>query len=150
MIGRTVDLTGQRLGTCEAVSETGNSDAQGSRIWRFRCTCCDRSYFLSVSEFRRHERLGKTIRCYCPKYREFIKARGVRHPRRCGMCKSTEHVSRDCDLRVGLKYCRLCCSMAHRVVGARCRECGLAFRELPPVKLEIVRGSPAARCLEVA
>lgn len=65
----------------------------------------------------------------------------------CSHCKEIGHTRQFCSKRLAEQEgkprrawfgCSLCCRMAHRVSGARCRECGLAYAperlEFDPVK----------------
>lgn len=51
------------------------------------------------------------------------KSRAIGRQMRCEECATTARRGRSS------RFCPLCCGLPHRVVGATCRHCGLAFRE---------------------
>jgi hypothetical protein len=130
------DLVGEVVGTyrCEELAE-GRS-ANGSRYWLFRCSC-GRTRQISTTDVRELQKAGKRPRCYCPEYREFIAREGIVYPRRCGLCKATDHRIADCPKRTPARWCNDCAGMPWRVRGIKCRGCGLRHRAEPAVELDV-------------
>ncbi len=138
-VGR-VDITGERIGTWTAVRPTGEScPCSGSRVWLLRCDC-GAIRDTALSAFRSYQRAGKGYRCSC---------KTVRPPR-------IERPSRKPSIveprrRRSERFCDSCCGQSWRVVGIKCRECGLRYCDQPPIVLPIPElSSSMARALEFA
>ncbi len=156
MTRHVANLTGELCGTYRCVEPTGKPDPiDHSRVWLLRCTC-GRELFMPLSRIRRYQKHNLYPRCFCPHYAAAAVNRGKRlpdnRPRRCSGCSGTDHKYKDCPKRKPSKFCWRCCDMTFRVVGPKCRSCGLVYAPEAPVELDVegARASSIARCAEVA
>jgi hypothetical protein len=64
--------------------------------------------------------------------------------RLCHHCDTASHYSVNCPSIEKAKVCKVCCSLSWRVVGPRCKHCGLLYAAEAPVELDVHSRRPFA------
>lgn len=64
--------------------------------------------------------------------------------RKCGLCRKSGHLTAECSLKKQphQKVCPVCANLPHRVLGPKCRACGLRYANEEPVTLAYIASLP--------
>lgn len=134
-----VNLTGEKAGVWIAIRPTGETDTvTTSKIWLIRCENCGVERHVSLSVFRAYQRQNRGYRCSCMTDFSLKRPKPV-----------VERAERSAEPRKQSRVCDRCAGLSWRVVGPKCRDCGLRFQDLPPVELEFRSGvSQMQQCID--
>jgi hypothetical protein len=123
------DLSGTTFGKCEILERLPGRDEYELPTWRARHHC---GFEQTLSSKQLSSCRSKACEPKC----ESCGTRAALSE--CGLCRQMGHAAAVCPKRKTgeAKSTCICAGLTHRVIGPKCRGCGLRYKDEAPVELE--------------